>query len=55
MLSEIRPRVYARDICKLATRQERSRALENVPEHLRGMVKTHVVNTFAINAARRQS
>ena len=41
-----RPRQYAKDILALDTKQERTNALKNVPEHLRGMVKTHVVNGF---------
>jgi hypothetical protein len=51
----IRPRHYARDICKMATREERAAALERVPENYRDMVKLHVTITFAINKSKREN
>ena len=41
-----RPRHYAEEILQLKTREERLAALEQVPEGMRGMVKTHVEATF---------
>lgn len=39
-------RVYAGEIKKLKTREERVAALAKVPEHLRPLVKTHVTNAM---------
>ena len=40
------PRDYASDIMKLKTREERVKALHDVPDEYRALVKTHVVNFF---------
>ena len=40
--NETRPRQYARQICSMKTIEERRAALQEVPAHLRDMVKTHV-------------
>ncbi len=44
-------RVYAGEIKKLKTREERVAALAKVPEHLRPLVKTHVTNAMMMNKA----
>ena len=36
------PRFYYQDIAKLKTRDEKLAALQEVPEHLQGMVKTYL-------------
>ena len=46
-MAEMRPRHYAADICLIKDRAERVAALENVPEHLRGIVISHVKTAFA--------
>ena len=38
-----RPRHWAEEILQLKTREQRLAALEQVPEGMRGMVKTHLV------------
>ena len=40
------PRHYAEQILELQTREERNRALQQVPEHLQGIVRRHVENAF---------
>jgi len=40
------PRNYAKEILQLKTKQERTEALKRVPDNLKGLVKTHVVNAF---------
>ena len=42
------PRIYAAEIIKAATKQERRRLLSEVPEHLQAIVEKHVVNHFAL-------
>ncbi|WP_165677873.1 hypothetical protein [Metapseudomonas otitidis] len=41
-----RPRQFAQQIANLPTKEERRRALEEVPEHLRDIVRTHVELTW---------
>lgn len=41
-----RPRQFAQQIANLPTKEARRRALEEVPEHLRDMVRTHVELTW---------
>jgi hypothetical protein len=36
------PRQYARQIVAMQTKEQRRSALEEVPEHLRDLVRTHV-------------
>ncbi|WP_347505192.1 hypothetical protein [Pseudomonas anguilliseptica] len=36
------PRQYARQIVAMQTKEQRRSALEEVPEHLRALVRTHV-------------
>lgn len=36
------PRQYARQIVAMQTKEQRRSALEEVPEHLRELVRTHV-------------
>lgn len=36
------PRQYARQIVGMQTKEQRRSALEEVPEHLRDLVRTHV-------------
>lgn len=43
-----RPRDWAAEIVELPTKEERRAALQRVPEHLQGMVKTHVQNTWTL-------
>lgn len=45
---EKRPRHYAAEIEVMKTKEERAAALAEVPEHLQGLVETHVKNTFAL-------
>lgn len=45
-MEDRRPRQYASEILKLKTKQERTEALKSVPDNLRGLVKTHVINRF---------
>jgi len=45
------PRAYAAAIIALPTRAERAALLEQVPEHLRGLVERHVRNHFARRAS----
>ncbi len=52
---EKRPRHFAEEILQLKTREERLTALEQVPEGMRGMVKTHVEATFEKLKYRRKS
>lgn len=52
---EKRPRHFAEEILQLKTREERLAALEQVPEGMRGMVKTHVEITFEKLKHRRKS
>lgn len=40
--TEPRPRHFAAQIVAMATKEERRAALEQVPEHLRALVRTHV-------------
>jgi hypothetical protein len=40
------PRIYAREIANLKTKEERAEALERVPEHLSALVKAHVETTW---------
>ena len=49
-----RPRHYAEEILQLKSREERLAALQNVPDGMRGMVKTHVEATFEKLKCRRQ-
>lgn len=44
---EKRPRMFAAEILALKTREERQLALEKVPEHLRELVRRHVINEFS--------
>lgn len=39
---EVWPRQYARQITAMRTREERIAALQEVPEHIRELVRTHV-------------
>lgn len=41
------PRAYAQEILAMQTKQERTEALKKVPDNLKGLVKTHVINAFA--------
>ncbi len=41
-----RPRHYAEQICSLKTKEERNKALLEVPEEWRDLVKKHVENEF---------
>lgn len=43
---EKRPRHYAAEIVQMKTREERRKALEQVPEHLREWVKGYVLTAF---------
>lgn len=40
------PRQFARQIAAMRTLEERRAAILNVPEELRGLVKTHVQNAW---------
>ncbi len=40
--ASLRPRQYAAAIVALKSKDERRTALEQVPEHLRNLVRTHV-------------
>lgn len=42
----LRPRQYAAQIVALKSLDERRAALAQVPEHLRGLVRKHVENTW---------
>lgn len=48
------PRAYAAEIDKLKTLEQRREALEQVPDHIKGIVKVHLTNTFAIRKAKRE-
>ncbi len=43
---EKRPREYAEHILTLRKREDRAKALSEVPEHLQDMVKKHVESHF---------
>lgn len=47
MVSEVSPREHAAEILKLRTREERKARLEECPESMRDIVKTHVENAMA--------
>jgi hypothetical protein len=48
-----RPRHYAEHICNLKTREERAKALAEVPEEFMSMVKSHVETFFMTRKAKR--
>ena len=50
-----RPRQYAAEIMMIKDREERRKALNQVPKDLRDWVKKLVVNAYEIRAARRNS
>ena len=43
---ELRPRQYAAHILRLETLEERREAFNQVPEHLREMVRKHAQNSW---------
>jgi hypothetical protein len=52
LILEKRPRHYAAEIAKLKTLEERRTAIEQVPEHYKEIVKTHLKNTWFVNQHR---
>lgn len=50
---EKRPREYFEEMRRLRKSEERAAYLESVPEHLRGMVKTHFLNWWNREAEKR--
>ena len=52
-MTELRPRHYAERIISLPTRQERSDAMKQVPEHYRPLVADHVRIHFQLKTAKR--
>lgn len=52
MINEKRPRQYAAEIMKLKTREERTNALEKVPDEFRGWVEFYVRDAFERNKKR---
>jgi hypothetical protein len=48
MMTEKRPRQYAKEILMMENKSERTNALKNVPDNLKGLVRLHVVNAFKV-------
>jgi len=53
-MSDLRPRHYAERIIALPTREARSEAMKEVPEHFRNLVADHVRIHFALKKAKRE-
>lgn len=52
-MTDLRPRHYAERIISLPTREERSEAMKQVPEHFKNIVEDHVRIHFQLKTARK--
>ena len=50
----MKARQHAASICRLGSREERVAALEDVPDHIRPLVRKHVENYFFLRKSKNE-